>query len=75
MVAEAGYLAGVLDAARGGLGSPLLAVPSGRKPDGLTLRRDLPAVPPVWLSALARRGSDPSLTGAAVEAVRALLAS
>ncbi|TLS47600.1 LysR family transcriptional regulator [Streptomyces montanus] len=75
VVAEAGYLAGVLDAARAGLGAALLAVPGGQSPEGLTPRRDLPAVPPVRLSALARRGSEPSLIGAAVEAVRALLAS
>ncbi|RZB15033.1 LysR family transcriptional regulator [Streptomyces sp. F001] len=75
VVAEAGYLAGVLDAARAGLGAALLAVPGGQDPDGLTQCRDFPPVPPVRLSALARRGSDPSLTGAAVEAVRTLLAS
>ncbi|MBZ9638963.1 LysR substrate-binding domain-containing protein [Streptomyces sp. PSKA30] len=75
VVAEAGYLAGVLDAARAGLGAALLAVPGGQDPDGLTQCRDFPAAPPVRLGALARRGSDPSLTGAAVEAVRALLAS
>ncbi|GAA3788776.1 hypothetical protein GCM10022206_30840 [Streptomyces chiangmaiensis] len=75
VVAEAGFLAGVLDAARAGLGAALLAVPGGQNPDGLTLRRDFPAVAPVRLGALARQGSDPSLTGAAVEAVRALLVS
>ncbi|GGS90789.1 LysR family transcriptional regulator [Streptomyces violaceus] len=75
VVAEAGYLAGVLDAARAGLGAALLAVPGGQHPDGLVPYRGLPGVPPVRLSALARRGSDPSLTGAAVQAVRALLAS
>ncbi len=75
VVAEAGYLAGVLDAARAGLGAALLAVPGGQHPDGLVPYRGLPGVPPVRLSALARRGSDPSLTGAAVQAVRTLLAS
>jgi DNA-binding transcriptional LysR family regulator len=75
VVAEAGYLAGVLDAARAGLGAALLAVPGGQSPDGLIPYRGLPAIPPVRLSALARRGSDPALTGAAVQAVRALLAS
>ncbi|GAA2932498.1 hypothetical protein GCM10011428_57500 [Streptomyces violaceus] len=63
VVAEAGYLAGVLDAARAGLGAALLAVPGGQHPDGLVPYRGLPGVPPVRLSALARRGSDPSLTG------------
>ncbi len=75
VVAEAGYLAGVLDSARAGLGAALLAVPGGQHPDGLIPYRGLPAVPPVRLGALARRGSDPSLTEAAVQAVRALLAS
>ncbi|GAA2312057.1 LysR family transcriptional regulator [Streptomyces violaceusniger] len=73
VVAEAGYLAGVLDAARAGLGAALLAVPGGPYPDGLAPRHDLPAVPPVRLSARARGGCDPLLTGATIEAVRALL--
>ncbi|MGV9854650.1 LysR family transcriptional regulator [Streptomyces sp. NPDC003442] len=73
VVAEAGYLAGVLDAARAGLGAALLAVPGGPYPDGLTPRHDLPAVPPVRLSARARGGCDPSLAEATIEAVRALL--
>ncbi|MFC9242492.1 hypothetical protein ACFT7S_00140 [Streptomyces sp. NPDC057136] len=48
--------------------------PAGRTPTAHPAP-GLPAVPPVRLSALARRGSGLSLTGAAVEAVRALLAS
>ncbi|MGW2328434.1 LysR family transcriptional regulator [Streptomyces sp. NPDC001700] len=75
VVAEAGYLAGVLDAARAGLGAALLATPGSPYPDGLTPRHDLPAVPPVRLSARSRTGCDPSLTRATVEAVRALLTS
>ncbi|MER7393973.1 LysR family transcriptional regulator [Streptomyces sp. NPDC000151] len=75
VVAEAGYLAGVLDAARAGLGVALLAVPGGQPPEGLVPRDDLPAVSPVPLSARPRRGADPSLIGTAIEAVRALLAS
>ncbi|MEV6127248.1 LysR family transcriptional regulator [Streptomyces violaceusniger] len=73
VVAEAGYLAGVLDAARAGLGAALLASPGSPYPDGLTPRHDLPAVPPVRISALARSGCDPSLAGATIEAVRGLL--
>ncbi|WP_206269386.1 hypothetical protein [Streptomyces antioxidans] len=72
-VAEAGYLAGVLDAARAGLGAALLVVPGGPYPDGLAPLHGLPAVPPVRLSARARSGCDPSLAGATIEAVRALL--
>ncbi|MBT2415531.1 LysR family transcriptional regulator [Streptomyces sp. ISL-12] len=75
VVAEAGYLAGVLDAARAGLGAALLAVPGGQHPEGLTAVEGLPAVSPVRLSARPRHGADPSVTGAAVEAVRALLAA
>ncbi|TQE29419.1 LysR family transcriptional regulator [Streptomyces ipomoeae] len=75
VVAEAGYLAGVLDAARAGLGAALLAVPGGQHPEGLTTVEGLPPVPPVRLSARPRHGADPSVTGAAVEAVRALLAA
>ncbi|MGP4004961.1 LysR family transcriptional regulator [Streptomyces sp. 4N124] len=75
VVAEAGYLAGVLDAARAGLGAALLAVPGGQHPEGLTPVEGLPTVSPVRLSARPRHGADPSLTGAAVEAVRALLAA
>jgi DNA-binding transcriptional LysR family regulator len=75
VVAEAGYLAGVLDAARAGLGAALLAVPGGQHPEGLTTVEGLPTVSPVRLSARPRHGADPSVTGAAVEAVRALLAA
>ncbi|WP_033318270.1 LysR family transcriptional regulator [Streptomyces yerevanensis] len=75
VVAEAGYLAGVLDAARAGLGAALLAVPGSQHPEGLTPVESLPALHPVRLSARPRRGADPSVTGAAVEAVRALLAA
>ncbi|MCQ8828219.1 hypothetical protein [Streptomyces malaysiensis] len=45
----------------------------GPYPDGLTPCHDLPAVPPVGLSARARGGCDPALTTATIEAVRALL--
>ncbi|MFJ9174069.1 LysR family transcriptional regulator [Streptomyces sp. NPDC102360] len=75
VVAESGYLAGVLDAARAGLGAALLAVPGGQHPEGLTPVEGLPAVSAVRLSARPRRGADPSVTGTAVEAVRTLLAA
>jgi DNA-binding transcriptional LysR family regulator len=75
VVAEAGYLAGVLDAARAGLGTALLAVPGGQHPEGLSPVAGLPTVSPVGLSARPRHGADPSVTGAAIEAVRALLAA
>ncbi|MEU6548250.1 LysR substrate-binding domain-containing protein [Streptomyces sp. NPDC046859] len=51
VVAEAGYLAGVPDAACAGLGAALLAVSGGQHPEGLTTVEGLPAVSPVRLSA------------------------
>lgn len=74
VVADAGYLAGVLDAARAGIGAALVATVGRQHPDGLTERDDLPPVPAVPLNARARRGADPALSAAAVAAVRTLLA-
>lgn len=74
MVCDAGYLAGVLDAARAGLGTALLATVGGQGPDGLAQRPDLPPVPAIRMSAHARRGADPEMVAAAVAAVRELFA-
>jgi DNA-binding transcriptional LysR family regulator len=73
VVGDAGYLAGVLDAARAGLGAALLAS-LGQTPEGLAERQDLPVVPAIPISALARRGADGVMVARAVEAVRTLLA-
>ncbi|WP_371481230.1 LysR substrate-binding domain-containing protein [Kitasatospora sp. NBC_00315] len=73
VVCDAAYLAGVLDAARAGLGLALLAT-AGACPDGLVEVPGLPPVPAAPLAALAGRGSDPRLAAAAVRAVRQLLA-
>ncbi|MFJ2211113.1 LysR family transcriptional regulator [Streptomyces sp. NPDC101062] len=74
VVCDAGYLAGVLDAARAGLGAALLAS-VGQRPDGLTERHDLPPVPAIRMSAHARRGADPAMVAGAVAAVSALLSA
>lgn len=74
VVCDAGYLAGVLDAARAGLGTALLATVGGQGPDGLAQRPELPPVPAIRMSAHARRGADPEMVAAAVAAVRELFA-
>ncbi|MFJ2645685.1 LysR substrate-binding domain-containing protein [Streptomyces sp. NPDC087420] len=72
VVCDAGYLAGVLDAARAGLGVALLAT-AGRAPDGLVEYKGLPPAPAIRMSAHARPGADPAMVMHAVEAVRSLL--
>lgn len=74
VVCDAGYLAGVLDATRAGLGVALLAT-IGRTPEGLIARDDLPSVRPVGLSARARQGADPLLMSTVVDSVQRLLAA
>jgi DNA-binding transcriptional LysR family regulator len=58
VVGDAAYLAGVLNAARAGLGVTLLAL-AGPPPEGLVERQDLPAAPPISLTARSRQGADP----------------
>jgi molybdate transport repressor ModE-like protein len=72
VVCDTGYLAGVLDAARSGLGVALVAGPGGPL-DGLIARPDLPPVSPVALSLRARRGADPAVAGTVVTALREAL--
>lgn len=74
VVGEAAYLAGVLNATRGGLGVALIAGIGGA-PEGLEPRSDLPPVPPERLHLRARRGSDPRLLDAAVRALAPVLAA
>ena len=74
VVGEAAYLAGVLHAARGGLGVVLLA-DVGAPPEGLERRRDLPPVRPEQLFLRARRGADPRLLAAAVGALTPVFAA
>lgn len=73
IVGEAAYLAGVLNAARGGLGVALLAG-GGPAPEGLEARTDLPAVAAERLHLRVRAGSDPRLLDAAVRALGPVLA-
>jgi DNA-binding transcriptional LysR family regulator len=72
VVCDTGYVAGVLNAARAGLGVALLAGASG-PPDGLITRPDLPPIAPAALGLRGRRGADPSLTGTVVTALRSAL--
>ncbi|MDT7574901.1 MAG: hypothetical protein QOH17_1234 [Pseudonocardiales bacterium] len=68
VVGEAAYLAGVLNAARGGLGVALLAG-AGASPEGLEPCTDLPPVTPEPLYLRVRKGTHPGLHDAAVRAL------
>ncbi|OHV36037.1 MULTISPECIES: LysR family transcriptional regulator [Pseudofrankia] len=72
VVCEAGHLAGVLHAARAGLGVALLAH-VGTPPEGLRQRDDLPTVEPEPLHVRGRRGAPATLVTAVAEAANALL--
>jgi len=72
VVAEAAYLAGVLSAARAGLGITLLAL-AGPPPEGLIEVRELPATPPISLTARTRRGANADHAATAVRALRETL--
>jgi DNA-binding transcriptional LysR family regulator len=74
VVCDAAYLAGVLAAARAGLGVALLAT-VGRTPEGLVRRTDLPDVPAIPLSVSSRRGLQPALVEGAAASVRRVLES
>jgi DNA-binding transcriptional LysR family regulator len=65
VVGDAAYLAGVLNAARAGLGVTLLALAGAAPPEGLIERHDLPAAPPISLTARFRPGADPQVAGIA----------
>jgi DNA-binding transcriptional LysR family regulator len=72
VVGDAAYLAGVLNAARAGLGVTLLAL-AGAPPEGLIERHDLPAAPPISLTARFRPGADPQVAGTALRVLRSTL--
>jgi DNA-binding transcriptional LysR family regulator len=74
VVCDTGYVAGVVNAVRAGIGVALMA-DTGTTPDGLVARDDLPPVPPAALGLRARRGGDPRLAGVVASAVRAALAA
>jgi DNA-binding transcriptional LysR family regulator len=69
---EAAYLAGVLAAARAGLGVALLAT-MNTTPEGLVRRDDLPPAAPIPMSVRARRGLPSTVLGEALGAVRGVL--
>lgn len=73
VVGEAAYLAGVLNAARGGLGVALLAG-AGTAVDGLEPFPDLPPVTPEPLYLRVRQGAHPGLRAAATQARAPVLA-
>ena len=72
VVCDSGYVAGVFDAVRSGLGVALMAT-AASVPDGLVARPDLPAVTPVPVSLRTRRGADPRLAAAVTEGLRHVL--
>jgi DNA-binding transcriptional LysR family regulator len=74
VVVEAAYLAGVMNAIRGGLGVGLLA-DLGPPPEGLQRCDGLPPVPPEPLHLRTRADAPPGLAGATAAAVRDLLAA
>jgi len=69
---EAAHLAGVQAAVRAGLGIALMAT-LGQCPEGLVVRDDLPAAPPLPLSLAPRRGLPATLTGATAASLARLL--
>ena len=71
VVVEAAYLAGVVNAVRGGLGVALLA-DIGLPPEGLERRTDLPPVTPERLHLRSRAGAPRQLAVATLAAVRGL---
>ncbi len=72
VVGDAAYLAGVIQAARAGLGVALLAY-CGAAPQGLTEIGDLPPAPPIRLAARHRQGADAEMTGTVLDALRGVL--
>jgi DNA-binding transcriptional LysR family regulator len=72
VVGEAAYLAGVLNAARGGLGVALVAG-VGAAPEGLEPCADLPPVAPERLHLRVRDGSDARLLDTATRALGSVL--
>jgi len=72
VVGEAAYLAGVLNAARAGLGLSLLAV-AGQPPEGLVEFTGVPSPAPISLTARSRHGADAETVRVSIQALRELL--
>ena len=73
VVGEAAYLAGVVNAARAGVGAVLLAL-DGPPPEGLVELGELPAAPPIHLAARVRRGAEGPATDMVLDVLQATLA-
>ncbi|WP_436531213.1 LysR family transcriptional regulator [Actinoplanes sp. HUAS TT8] len=73
VVCDSGYVAGVFDAVRAGLGVALMAT-AASTPEGLTERADLPPVTPAPVSLRIRAGADPHLAELVREGLQAVLA-
>jgi DNA-binding transcriptional LysR family regulator len=69
VVCDSGYVAGVFDAVRSGLGVALTAT-AATPPPGLAERTDLPAAAPAPLSLRTRAGADPALSTAVTDGLR-----
>jgi DNA-binding transcriptional LysR family regulator len=69
VIGEAATLAGVVNAARAGLGLSLLAL-AGPPPDGLV---EVPSPPPISLTARSRHGSDARAVRVTTQPLRGLL--
>jgi DNA-binding transcriptional LysR family regulator len=69
VVCDSGYVAGVFDAVRSGLGVALMAT-AATPPPGLAERTDLPAAAPAPLSLRTRVGADPALSTAVTAGLR-----
>jgi DNA-binding transcriptional LysR family regulator len=74
VIADAAYLAGVVNAARAGLGVALLAL-AGPPPEGLVELPGLPPASPISLTTRIRDGADQGAADTAVRVVRATLAA
>jgi DNA-binding transcriptional LysR family regulator len=73
VVGEAAYLAGVIDAARAGIGVVALAL-AGPPPEGLVELGDLPESPPIHLAARIRRGAECPAADTVIEVLQETLA-
>ncbi len=73
VIGEAAYLAGVLNAARAGLGLSLLAV-AGQPPEGLVEFTGIPPPAPISLTARSRHGADAPAVRVTIQALRDMLA-
>jgi DNA-binding transcriptional LysR family regulator len=72
VVCDSGYVAGVFDAVRTGLGVALMAT-AATAPEGLVVRTDLPPVAPIPVSLRTRSGADPLVAAAVARGLRSVL--